>query len=64
MKLESLKLEDCKIKKNEMITIKGGTSTTVYTQVGICENEYEDTNGNGKLDDDEAKKTPTLMGCD
>lgn len=59
MKLE--KLKKVEIKKNEMISIKGGTSTTVYTTVGIAENEYEDLNGNGKLDDNEAKQKPILV---
>lgn len=61
MKLQKLEKENLSLKKNEMLSIKGGTSTTVYTTVGYAENEYEDTNGNGKLDDDEAKKKPILV---
>lgn len=59
MKLE--KLRNAEIKKNEMISIKGGTSVTVYTQTGVWENEYEDCNGNGKLDEDEAKNKSVLV---
>jgi hypothetical protein len=54
MKLE--KLKGAEIKKNEMISIKGGTSTTLMVVVGIAENEYEDTNGNGKFDEGDTFK--------
>ncbi len=47
------KFENLEIKKNGLSNIKGGTSTTVYSTVGYAENEYEDTNGNGELDEDE-----------
>lgn len=63
MKLQKLNKENVALKKSEMIAIKGGTSTTLFTQVGMCENEYEDTNGNGQLDTEEAKAKPILMGC-
>jgi hypothetical protein len=67
MKLQKLNKENVALKKSEMATIKGGTSSTVYTQTGIAENEYEDCNGNGKLDADEAKNKPVLVdlpfGC-
>jgi hypothetical protein len=45
MKLE--KLKGAEIKKNEMISIKGGTSTTEWTQTGCAENEQQiDSKGN------------------
>ena len=58
MKLEKFKESDFILKKSELLTVKGGTSTTVYTQTGVWETEYEDCNGNGKLDEDEAKNNP------
>lgn len=61
MSFEKLNIEETKLEKAEMSQVKGGTSTTVYTVVGYAENEYEDTNGNGKLDDDEAKQKPILV---
>jgi hypothetical protein len=49
-----VKLVNVEIKKNEMITIKGGTTVTSYiVQGAACEIEYEDKNGNGKLEKDE-----------
>jgi hypothetical protein len=57
------KLANVEIKKNEMITIKGGTTTTSYiVQGAACEIEYEDKNKNGKLDKDEYVD-PLHMGC-
>ena len=49
MKLEKLSLEEAKIEKSKMATIKGGTTTTVMIEPGGCgysEMEYPD-NGNG-----------------
>ncbi len=45
------KFKEIELKTNEMSTIKGGSSTTLFTTVGYAENEYEDTNGNGELDE-------------
>jgi hypothetical protein len=39
MKLE--KLKGAEIKKNEMISIKGGTSSTTFQQTGVAEMEQE-----------------------
>lgn len=51
-----------KITKANLSTIRGGTSTTLYKEIGfVTENEYKDTNGNGRLDDDEAKQKPTVV---
>lgn len=50
-------LKKFEIKKSSLTKIKGGTSTTLYTSGGVievgyhAENEYEDTNGNGKFDE-------------
>jgi NaMN:DMB phosphoribosyltransferase len=44
------------LSRNEMISIKGGTSTTLMVVVGIAENEYEDTNGNGTFDEGDTFK--------
>ncbi len=66
MKLEKLSKE-IRISKSELLTIKGGTSTTLYTTIGKlpnlkgCENEHEDSNGSGKLDDGDGAAIP--MGC-
>lgn len=61
MKLE--KLKNIEINKNEMISIKGGTSTTLMIEVGRvsggknelsraqAENEYFDCDGSGTLSD-------------
>lgn len=45
MKLE--KLKGAEIKKNEMISIKGGTSTTVMIETGHSKNEYPDDGAGG-----------------
>lgn len=58
MKLE--KLKNAEIKKNEMISIKGGTTTTLITVVGIAENEYEDTDKDGKVDTKKDKFLGTI----
>lgn len=50
-----------KIEEVPMAKITGGTTTTVYTEVGYAENEYEDWNGNGKLDEDEAKGQKPIL---
>jgi hypothetical protein len=41
MKLEQLNIEESKIEKAEMSKVKGGTSTTEFTQTGIWKNEQE-----------------------
>lgn len=64
MKLE--KMKNVEIKKNEMISIKGGTSITLMVEVSMyAEDEYSDCNGNGKLDDDERANAPITLqvGC-
>lgn len=53
--------EQLELKKATLVSLKGGTSTTIYSEVGAWENEYEDTNGNGKLDPSEAKQKPILV---
>lgn len=45
------KFKQLELKKNELCSIKGGTSTTLVTEVGVWEEEYEDTNGNCELDE-------------
>lgn len=56
MKIAKFKnFEELKLKKTFMSKVKGGTSTTIYQEVGVWETEYEDLNGNGELDDDEVK---------
>lgn len=47
------KFEELDLKKAKLSMIKGGTSTTSYTQTGVMENEYEDCNGDGDLSEDE-----------
>lgn len=52
MKKEKKTLETLKnfqIKKSKLSSLKGGTSTTVYKEVGRSENEYPDK-GNGEPD--------------
>jgi len=53
MKFENLNFKESQIKKDQLSTVHGGTTTTLITVVGHSENEYEDTNGNGTLDDED-----------
>ena len=47
MKFEKLNIEEAKLEKAEMSHLKGGTSTTEFTQTGVMENEQEvDEEGN------------------
>ncbi|MDD2330255.1 MAG: hypothetical protein PHE35_05460 [Bacteroidales bacterium] len=47
MKLERLDINGTKLEKAEMSLVKGGTSTTEFTQTGVAENEQElDKDGN------------------
>jgi hypothetical protein len=41
MNLEKFEKEEVKIETSEMSKLKGGTSTTEYTQVGAAEDEWE-----------------------
>lgn len=49
--LKKLEKRKMKIKKNSLVSFKGGSSTTLMVEVGVAENEYEDSNGNGKFDE-------------
>ncbi|MDO5655569.1 MAG: hypothetical protein Q4G27_05460 [Flavobacteriaceae bacterium] len=58
-KLKLKNFKETEIKKSQLVSIKGGTSTTLVKQVGfadlttyteVAENEYEDSNGNGEFD--------------
>ncbi|RNL86692.1 hypothetical protein ED312_11205 [Sinomicrobium pectinilyticum] len=52
--MELSKFKNLKLKANELCSVKGGTSTTLMIEVGVrAENEYEDTNGDGKFDKDD-----------
>jgi len=55
------KFEELELKKSNLVTISGGTSTTLYKQVGYTENEYEDLDGDGKLSEEELKQKPIIM---
>jgi hypothetical protein len=59
MKFDDFK--DLELKKNEMTTLIGGTTTTLFQQVGMVENEYEDLNGNNELDKDEIKNPVQMI---
>ena len=62
MKFEEF--EELEVKKSLLATIKGGTSsTTLMTEVGRAENEYEDTNGNCEFDEGEDKFIGTFDIC-
>lgn len=50
------KFKNLEVKKSNLSSIKGGTSTTLYVVIGYSETEYEDVNGDGKLDEKEAEK--------
>lgn len=56
------------IKRNKLASIQGATSTTLYKTVGFaesrCENEYEDSNGNGELDEVGTEGGSTPVGCE
>lgn len=44
--------EKAELKTSELLSINGGSSsTTLMTEVGRAENEYEDTNDNCELDE-------------
>lgn len=49
------------LKKSEVSKILGGSSTTLYKEVGVAENEYHDDNGNGKLDPAETEGGPDFV---
>lgn len=40
-----------KVKKNSLVSFKGGSSTTLMLEVGVAEKEYEDSNGNDEFDE-------------
>ncbi len=42
-------LEKLEVKKCKLASVKGGTTNSLL-EAGYSENEYEDLNGNGKLD--------------
>ncbi|HAY3551080.1 hypothetical protein KRE47_12305 [Elizabethkingia meningoseptica] len=53
-KTKSIKnLAKLEIKRTKLSSISGGTSSTRMVETGITENEYMDSNGNGKQDPDE-----------
>ena len=58
------KFEELEISKSCLSIIKGGTSTTLVTEIGCAENEYEDSNGNCELDSDDRFIGTIIFPCE
>lgn len=63
-KLDLDNFKETEIKKSQLVSVKGGTSTTLMVEVGCtAENEYEDTNGNGEFDEDDEFSHVVIKKC-